>query len=711
MLNRNIDGIIYESYVKLGEIAYQISKNMKVGNDNTRKQKELISRGIYVYSYLTTIGEHIEVVNNSVYQLRDITEVEMNKLLVCLSEAAEITDLPIAPGVLRYPKKRIATSTVPGPAGQNGVSAYVAVVYAEDASGTNISVTPDVSRPYIAIKTSTSPIPINASAFTGLWRLYIGTTGATGSGGADGQNVYPYVRYASDALGSNFSTTPDISRKYIAILLSTTDLGASPISSTFNGLWVKYLGDDGAPGIDGNDGRTILSGDGSPSDLVGQDGDFYIDTTNWIVFGPKNGGAWPSGVSIVGPTGATGSAGANGSAGADGASSYLYIAWADDALGTGFTMTFTPNKNYIALLQSNTLITPVVGDFSGFWTKYQGDGDRWSTTSTTPLTIGTGIKNLLVETGLAYSAGQRVVIAENNNEDNRMEGYCRSYEPTTGQLYVDIDNVVGSGTINVWDVNLFGVPVQIITVDSYFGEIYVTGGASAQTLSTTPTKLTAFAADGAVSVGITLNNSDDSITVDVRGTYFIVADLNITGDTGNTYFFELRKNGTLIPGTKSKVTLDHASQNVHLAIQSVQELNAADVITVYVYSGSGTPNVTVEEGRLSLHTTGSPSTPDFSTFENLDVDLAAPEVVDSFLASLAVGCEWDVVIRKSTNYQKVKVSAVWESTNINYDQIILVELGTIDLTLSVDINAGNVRLVGTTTSDNWIVSGNRTLIK
>jgi len=56
---------------------------------------------------------------------------------------------------------------------------------------------------------------------------------------------------------------------------------------------------------------------------MGNDADFYIDTTTWVLYGPKAGGAWPgSGTSLVGPTGATGapgSAGATGSQGATGA--------------------------------------------------------------------------------------------------------------------------------------------------------------------------------------------------------------------------------------------------------------------------------------------------------------------------------------------------------------------------------------------------------
>jgi len=60
----------------------------------------------------------------------------------------------------------------------------------------------------------------------------------------------------------------------------------------------------GAAGADGVDGNLILSGAGAPSSGTGANGDFYINTTSSILYGPKAAGAWPSGVSLVGPAGA-----------------------------------------------------------------------------------------------------------------------------------------------------------------------------------------------------------------------------------------------------------------------------------------------------------------------------------------------------------------------------------------------------------------------
>ena len=71
--------------------------------------------------------------------------------------------------------------------------------------------------------------------------------------------------------------------------------------------------------------NTIRNGKGAPSNAVGADGDFYIDTLKLDFYGPKVNGRWPAPVSLRGPAGAngadgkTGATGASGPAGANGA--------------------------------------------------------------------------------------------------------------------------------------------------------------------------------------------------------------------------------------------------------------------------------------------------------------------------------------------------------------------------------------------------------
>ena len=68
----------------------------------------------------------------------------------------------------------------------------------------------------------------------------------------------------------------------------------------------------------GAGGNVVLNGVGVPSSETGSNGDFYINSSNYDIYGPKTAGAWGSATSLIGPTGATGSAGATGATGAQG---------------------------------------------------------------------------------------------------------------------------------------------------------------------------------------------------------------------------------------------------------------------------------------------------------------------------------------------------------------------------------------------------------
>ena len=61
--------------------------------------------------------------------------------------------------------------------------------------------------------------------------------------------------------------------------------------------------------------NTILSGVGAPSNAIGIDGDFYIDTKNLNIYGPKMKKKWPKAVSLKGSNGLDGTDGKSGSDG------------------------------------------------------------------------------------------------------------------------------------------------------------------------------------------------------------------------------------------------------------------------------------------------------------------------------------------------------------------------------------------------------------
>ncbi len=84
------------------------------------------------------------------------------------------------------------------------------------------------------------------------------------------------------------------------------------------------------------------------------------------------------------------------------------------------------------------------------------DGDRYATTSTTSLTIALGAQSLTVDTALAYTAAQTVLIAESGS--NFMEATVTAYNPATGVLDVNVTTITGAGTFASWTVNLAGAP-------------------------------------------------------------------------------------------------------------------------------------------------------------------------------------------------------------------------------------------------------------
>ena len=71
---------------------------------------------------------------------------------------------------------------------------------------------------------------------------------------------------------------------------------------------VSLIGPEGPAGEDGEDGNTIYSADGTPDPRMGSIGDYYLDTDAYELYGPKTESGWGSPVSLVGPAGEDGNA-------------------------------------------------------------------------------------------------------------------------------------------------------------------------------------------------------------------------------------------------------------------------------------------------------------------------------------------------------------------------------------------------------------------
>ena len=174
------------------------------------------------------------------------------------------------------------------------------------------------------------------------------------------------------------SLTP-VADNDLVVVVDVSDTSMSASGTTKKALKTELKGDTGATGATGpagNDGEDAFVYIAYASDDSGTDftttfnaalNYIAIKTTTTQIVSPQASdftGLWKN---YKGATGATGSAGANGD------NAYVYIAYASDDSGTGFTMTFNSALDYIAIKNSATEIpTPQASDFVGLWKNYKG---------------------------------------------------------------------------------------------------------------------------------------------------------------------------------------------------------------------------------------------------------------------------------------------------------------------------------------------------
>ena len=92
-----------------------------------------------------------------------------------------------------------------------------------------------------------------------------------------------------------------------------------------------------------------------------------------------------------------------------------------------------------------------------------------------------------------------------------------------------------------------------------------------------------------------------------------------------------------------------------------------------------------------------------SNQENTDVDTGTETVANVAIATYTAAF-FDFVIKKTTNVRSGTVYACHDGTSVVFTETSTNDLGdTSDVTLSVDISGGNMRLLATVTSDDWSV--------
>lgn len=90
-----------------------------------------------------------------------------------------------------------------------------------------------------------------------------------------------------------------------------------------NGTWPPGVPMGGGTGS-GTGGGVVLTGAGAPANSLGNNGDYYLDTNTWTLYGPKANDVWPAGVTLVTQPGGSGGSGGTGGGTAGNGGHILY---------------------------------------------------------------------------------------------------------------------------------------------------------------------------------------------------------------------------------------------------------------------------------------------------------------------------------------------------------------------------------------------------
>jgi len=143
-----------------------------------------------------------------------------------------------------------------------------------------------------------------------------------------------------------------------------------------------------------------------------------------------------------------------------GANAYLYVAYADDASGTGFTLTFNNTKRYIAIKQTTSPIaSPIASDFAGLWVVYSGNPDLSSY-----LTIANSRYQFVSDAGTTYTVPASAVTANGNTiielSNNSLTSITINTATATGKTAGDSVTIHITGTYAAQILDADGVTLN-----------------------------------------------------------------------------------------------------------------------------------------------------------------------------------------------------------------------------------------------------------
>lgn len=198
--------------------------------------------------------------------------------------------------------------------------------------------------------------------------------GANGQDGINGSNAYFYIRYSANADGSNMTSTPQASTKYMGTCSSTSATAPTNVSAY---SWSLIKGEDGEQGIKGEDGAN------------GESSYLHVKYSNdGRTFTPNNGedlGSWigtyvdnnPMDSSVFSDYNWSKFVGEDGQDGQDGASAKFVIMNGEQAFK--YTNNFTGNPTPTSITLATTVYN--VNNPTYKWSFKRASETTWNTIS------------------------------------------------------------------------------------------------------------------------------------------------------------------------------------------------------------------------------------------------------------------------------------------------------------------------------------------
>jgi hypothetical protein len=164
-------------------------------------------------------------------------------------------------------------------------------------------------------------------------------------------------------------------------------------------------------------------------------------------------------------------------------------------------------------------------------------------------------------------------------------------------------------------------------------------------------------------------------------------------------------------GARIKHIRTGANSNGHLVFETKSDSSTNTTVERMRITDTGNVgiNTTTPSQKLDVQGNIAITKALLSNQENLDVDSGATRVIATISSTSYDAAFFDFVIKKGTNLRAGTLYAVHNGTTTEFTETSTQDLGnTSDVTLSADLSGGNIRLLATTLTNDWII---KTLVR